>query len=51
MYDWYLALGPLSNINAKFAHGKLPSWNEVVEHPTHDVLARRSRFVPSLDRR
>src|SRR6202012_5729016 len=25
-YDWYLALGPVSNIETKYTHGKLPSW-------------------------
>lgn len=49
MYDWYLKLGPLSNINAKYAHGKLPSWNEVVDHPTHDYWRRKS-IMPSLER-
>jgi putative CocE/NonD family hydrolase len=47
MYEWYLALGPLSNINAKFAHGQFPSWNEVVDHPTHAYWAKKS-FVPSI---
>src|SRR6195952_5816026 len=27
-YDWYLKLGPLSNMNKKYVHGKLPSWND-----------------------
>ena len=48
MYDWYLQLGPLSNINAKYAHGKFPSWNEVVDHPTHDYWRRKS-IMPSLE--
>src|SRR5262249_52114753 len=47
MYEWYLKLGPLSNINAKFAHGQFPSWNEVVEHPTHEYW-RQKTFVSSF---
>src|SRR6266568_974728 len=35
-YDWYLELGPLSNANARYLHGKLPSWNNFVAHPNHD---------------
>ena len=35
-YDWYLNLGPLSNVNANWVHGKLPTWNAFVEHPNHD---------------
>ncbi len=26
-YQWYLDLGPLSNINAKYLHGSIPYWN------------------------
>jgi uncharacterized protein len=37
-YDWYLELGPLSNANARFLHGKLPSWNNFAAHPNHDDL-------------
>ncbi|MEP6622346.1 MAG: CocE/NonD family hydrolase [bacterium] len=47
MYEWYLKLGPLSNVDAKYAHGKLPSWTEVVEHPTHAYWRQKS-IVPSL---
>ncbi len=35
-YEWYLQLGPLSNVNEKYFHGKLPSWNDFVLHPNYD---------------
>ncbi len=36
-YDFYLSdLGPLSNANAKFFHGKLPTWDNFVSHPNRD---------------
>jgi uncharacterized protein len=35
-FDWYLALGPLSNANAKHLHGKIPTWNDFVAHPDYD---------------
>jgi hypothetical protein len=35
-YEWYLRLGALSNINAKYAHGTLPTWNDFVKHPNRD---------------
>ena len=42
-YSWYLALGPLSNINAKYLHGSIPYWNSIVEHPgLRRVLEGRS---------
>jgi putative CocE/NonD family hydrolase len=36
LYDWYLHIGPLSNINKEHLHGKIPSWNSFVEHPSYD---------------
>jgi uncharacterized protein len=35
-YQWYLDLGALSNVNERYAHGKLPTWNAFVEHPNFD---------------
>jgi uncharacterized protein len=36
LYQWYLNLGPLSNANAKYFHGEIPSWNDFVAHPSYD---------------
>lgn len=36
LYDWYLELGPLSNVNKKYFHGDIPSWNDFVAHPNYD---------------
>ncbi len=35
-YDWYLKLGPLSNVNEKYFHNKIPSWNDFAAHPNYD---------------
>jgi uncharacterized protein len=47
-YDWYLKLGPLTNINKEFVHGKLPFWNSVVEHPDYDAFWRKEAWVDQL---
>ena len=47
-YEWYLNLGPLSNINAKYLHGSLPFWNDVVEHPDYDAFWKREAWVNQL---
>ncbi len=47
-YDWYLALGPLSNVNAKYFHGEIPTWNDFVEHPDYDAFWKRQTMVPHL---
>ncbi|MFC2166265.1 CocE/NonD family hydrolase, partial [Acidobacteriota bacterium] len=35
-YEWFLEVGPLSNINDKYLHGISPTWNAFVEHPNLD---------------
>ena len=49
-YEWYLKLGPLTNVNAKYFHGKLPSWNDFVNHPDYDAFWKRQAFAPWLKR-
>jgi uncharacterized protein len=36
LYDWFLRLGVLSNANARYFHGKIPTWNDFVNHPSYD---------------
>jgi len=36
LYDWYLHLGSLKNVNEKYFHNKVPSWNNFVKHPNYD---------------
>lgn len=47
-YSWYLNLGPLSNINAKYLHGSIPYWNDVVKHPNYDAFWKREAWVNQL---
>ncbi|HWF48451.1 MAG TPA: CocE/NonD family hydrolase [Bryobacteraceae bacterium] len=47
-YDWYLKLGPISNINSKYEHNSLSFWNSVVEHPNYDAFWRREAWVNQL---
>jgi len=49
-YEWYLNLGPLSNADAKYFHGKLPTWNDFVSHPDYDGFWQRQGFAPWLNR-
>jgi uncharacterized protein len=36
LYDWYLRLGPLSNANARYFHGAIPTWNDFIAHNSYD---------------
>jgi putative CocE/NonD family hydrolase len=47
-YSWYLALGPLSNINAKYLHGSISYWNNIVAHPDYDEFWKKEAWVSQL---
>jgi putative CocE/NonD family hydrolase len=47
-YQWYLDLGPLSNINVKYLHGKIPYWNSTIEHPDYDDFWKKEAWVRQL---
>lgn len=49
-YEWYLRLGPLSNVNEKYLFGKIPTWNDYVAHPNYDAFWRKQAMAPYLDR-
>jgi putative CocE/NonD family hydrolase len=48
LYDFFLRLGPLANANAKYFHGKLPSWNEFVNHPGYDEFWKQHAVAYGL---
>jgi len=48
LYDWYLHIGPLSNINKGYLHGKIPTWNNFVQHPTHDDFWKQKALAHAL---
>jgi putative CocE/NonD family hydrolase len=43
-YQWYLDLGILSNVNEKYFHGKMPTWNDFVAHPNYDEFWQKQAF-------
>ncbi|MEZ5426070.1 MAG: CocE/NonD family hydrolase [Pyrinomonadaceae bacterium] len=49
-YEWYLELGPLSNIDSKYLKKQLPTWNDFVNHPDYDPFWKRQAFAPWLKR-
>ncbi|MGH7601551.1 MAG: CocE/NonD family hydrolase, partial [bacterium] len=49
-YEWYLELGPLSNVNAKYLLGKIPTWNDFVAHPNYDAFWQKQAMAPYLTR-
>jgi uncharacterized protein len=56
LFDWYLDLGSLANVNKKYFHDKIPTWNDFTKHPNYDnywsskapVKYSDTPFVPIL---
>jgi len=48
-FEWYAALGGLSNFNKNYGHGKLPTWNDFVAHPNYDEFWQKQAVWPYLD--
>jgi len=47
-FEWYLNLGPLSNINSKYLHGSIPYWNATIDHPDYDDFWKKEAWVNQL---
>lgn len=45
LYDWYLKLGPLSNVNELYFKNRLPAWNDFVQHPNYDQFWKRQSML------
>jgi len=41
LYDWYLKLGSLLNVNEKYFHRQLPTWNDFTQHPNYDSFWKK----------
>jgi putative CocE/NonD family hydrolase len=47
-YQWYLDLGPLSTINARYLHGSIPFWDSVVTNPDYDRFWKHEAWIDQL---
>lgn len=47
-YEWYLNIGPISNLNTLYLHDKVPYWNSVVSHPDYDDFHKKEAWVRQL---
>jgi putative CocE/NonD family hydrolase len=47
-YEWYLNLGSLANVNKQLLHGKIPTWNDYVNHPNYDAFWQRQAVSPYM---
>jgi len=42
LYDWYIKLGSLKNVNEKYFHNRIPTWNNFVKHPDYDSFWQKN---------
>src|ERR1043165_8206695 len=47
-YQWYLGLGPLTNADKLYFHGKIPTWNNFVAHPNYDDFWQQRALATQL---
>lgn len=47
-YDFFLAMGPLSNANARYFKDDVPFWNEMMKHSTYDDFWKARNIRPHL---
>ena len=49
LFDWYIRLGSLKNVNDKYFHGKVPTWNNFVKHPDYDSFWKSNSPLSYVD--
>jgi len=47
-YQFFLDLGPLSNVNERYFHHEIPFWEAVVSHPDYDEFWKARDILPHL---
>jgi putative CocE/NonD family hydrolase len=50
LYNWFLQLGPLKNVNEKYFHNRLAAWNDFVKHPDYDAYWKKASTLTSIHR-
>ncbi|HYM12537.1 MAG TPA: CocE/NonD family hydrolase, partial [Bryobacterales bacterium] len=47
-YKFFLALGPVSNVDKLYFHNQVPEWNNYMEHPDYDEFWQRQNVAQYL---
>jgi putative CocE/NonD family hydrolase len=47
-YQFFLDLGPLKNVNARYFKDRVAFWNRMVEHPNYDDFWKARNLLPHL---
>ncbi|HVZ47464.1 MAG TPA: CocE/NonD family hydrolase [Gemmatimonadaceae bacterium] len=49
-YQWYLDLGPLANVEAKYFKGRVPTWTAFTQHPAYDAYWKARAVETHVER-
>ena len=49
-YEFFLGLGPLSEVNERWFHGEVAFWDQFVRHPDYDEFWQARNLQPHLKR-
>ena len=47
-YEFFLQLGPLSEVNQTYFDGESSFWDEIVRHPNYDAFWQKRSIIPNL---
>ena len=47
-FEFFLRLGPLSNVDERYYHGKIAFWKDLVAHPNYDAFWEARNLQPRL---
>ena len=47
-YDFFLDLGPLKNVNEKYFHNEVPSWDSLMANGVNDRFWQRRNIIPQM---
>ena len=48
LYDWFLAIGPVENIETAIMKGKVPAFTALLDHPDYDAHWKQERWIDQL---
>jgi hypothetical protein len=48
-YQFFLDLGPVSNVDKKYFHGRVPTWNEYMDHGDYDQYWKKQNVLQYLE--
>ncbi len=49
LFNWYLNLGPLKNVNEKYFKNRIQAWNDFTKHPNYDSYWKKQSSLININ--